>query len=227
MPPYVESEGSYPTMILWSLSEMRILDLRVSSRLQPPTVTVTVTTPGHNGLTLSRDPHNPHHISSEHGKLKRFGPLKHFSQPQQRFGLLSWCSSMEFFTIQVHYGGKLVGKPTFAYEGGGHTGFNDSEEEDGLFNHGLFDVEVTESHAVEVPNLATVDVPNAAVPDAAPTKSKTTEKKNRNIRKRKGYRKKKRDKKKIVQVNLSCSQKEDKGTRLKGLSDDEYESEYR
>ncbi|KAF7818052.1 uncharacterized protein G2W53_023507 [Senna tora] len=29
---------------------------------------------------------------------------------------------MEFFTIEVHYGGKLVGEPTFAYEGG-HTGW--------------------------------------------------------------------------------------------------------
>ncbi|KAF7802187.1 uncharacterized protein G2W53_041298 [Senna tora] len=150
---------------------------------------------------------------------------------------------MEFFTIEVHYGGKLVGEPTFAYEGG-HTGwlenydidrwsywevvdclkelgtvrfgrlwfkllghslengldpieddkdamamvdiatksrkidatsfdeddvqyesddsslnirFNDNEEEDGLFNHGLFDVEVTKSQAVDVPDVATAD----------------------------------------------------------------------
>ncbi|KAF7841274.1 hypothetical protein G2W53_003572 [Senna tora] len=145
---------------------------------------------------------------------------------------------MEFFTIEVHYGGKLVGEPTFAYEGG-HTGwlencdidrwsywevvdclkelgivgfgrlwfklpghslenglepieddrgamamaytaiksgkidasscdeddvqyesddsalnirFNDSEEEDGLFNHGLFDAEPYEIPLKEMPS---------------------------------------------------------------------------
>ncbi|KAF7802177.1 Sporozoite surface protein 2 [Senna tora] len=203
---------------------------------------------------------------------------------------LSRCSSMEFFSIEVYYGGKLVGEPTFAYEGG-HTGwlencdingssyweanglepienyndamamadiatksrkvelyidatscdeddvqyesddsalnfrFNDSEEEEGLFSHGLFNVDVTKSQAIDVPDVATVDVPNAAVSDAAPAEGKTTKKKNRNIRKRKGDRKKKRDKKKTVQVNLPCSQKEDKGTALRGLSDDEYERE--
>ncbi|KAF7802181.1 separase isoform X1 [Senna tora] len=36
-------------------------------------------------------------------------------------------SSMEFFTIEVHYGGKLVGEPTFAYEGGNTRWFENCD----------------------------------------------------------------------------------------------------
>ncbi|KAF7807921.1 hypothetical protein G2W53_040082 [Senna tora] len=33
------------------------------------------------------------------------------------FGV-TWCSSMEFFSVDVHYGGSLEGDPTFSYHGG-------------------------------------------------------------------------------------------------------------